>query len=161
MYRIDIRDYGWAVSHTVDTVDHDDVWQALAANTPYAVAFEGDEAEAVSAACETSIPWLTADALVQAALAIGLHGAAPNGQLVPITSRLALDVDLQHAAGDLGTPDTLLANNLGRLDPALQPLDGGVVTRATFEEHFLASLCVMQVAFRNQPKAEVCDPLFE
>jgi hypothetical protein len=71
MYRIDIRDYGWARPIDVQddgTVDHADGWSAIVANAaPYAVELTGPEASALVRETGTPVPVLSATAFLQAA----------------------------------------------------------------------------------------------
>lgn len=65
--RIDIRDYGWDRDIDVGGDRFDDGWEAIIAFSPYAVEFEGDEANLVKLAAETTVPYLFADALIEQA----------------------------------------------------------------------------------------------
>jgi hypothetical protein len=45
IYRIDLRDYEWDRAITINGENFNDVWEGIAANNPYAVAFVGDDAD--------------------------------------------------------------------------------------------------------------------
>jgi hypothetical protein len=67
IYRIDIRDYGWNRDVDVGGQAFEDGWEAIIANSPYAVPFEGNDVDAVTLLTGTAVPFLFADALTAAA----------------------------------------------------------------------------------------------
>jgi hypothetical protein len=75
VYRIDLGDYGWDQPTTVDGVAFADKWEAIIAASPYAIEFEGDEADESKLASATSVPVLSADALIDVATIGNLYYA--------------------------------------------------------------------------------------
>jgi hypothetical protein len=61
VYRIDLRDYEWDRAIVVEGVNFNDVWEAVAANNPYAVPFLGDDADDAVADTGTAFPFQFAD----------------------------------------------------------------------------------------------------
>jgi hypothetical protein len=86
LFRIDIRDYGWA--HEIDlegdgVIDHADGWEAvLSAAAPYGVPPGGPDASALAAEAHTNVPFLPVNAFVRAAafgdVYYALVGIRPN-----------------------------------------------------------------------------------
>jgi hypothetical protein len=66
LYRLDIRDYGWDRAVTVGSSTFSDGWEAIIAESPYAVPFVGDEADDAVADSETTVPVLFGGAFVAA-----------------------------------------------------------------------------------------------
>jgi hypothetical protein len=75
LYRIDVRDYRWDRGISVDGVNFRDGWEAIIARSPYAVPFEGDEADVLSQQTGTSVPVAYADAFLDVALIGNLYYA--------------------------------------------------------------------------------------
>jgi len=75
LYRIDLRDLGWDRTVVVDGVEFLDKWEALIAASPYAIQFEGDDAEDAQIAAATRVPVLFVDALIDAAMVDNLYYA--------------------------------------------------------------------------------------
>lgn len=63
VYRLDIRRYGW--NRNIN--GENDGWEAILAESPYAVPFVGDEADVLVDQTETAVPFLYADALANVA----------------------------------------------------------------------------------------------
>jgi mono/diheme cytochrome c family protein len=63
IYRIDLRDYDWNRAISVNGENFVDVWEAIVANNPYAVPFEGDVADDVVADTGTAVPFMYADSV--------------------------------------------------------------------------------------------------
>jgi hypothetical protein len=63
IYRIDLRDYEWDRAITINGENFNDVWEAIAANNPYAVAFVGDDADDAVADTGTAFPFMYADSV--------------------------------------------------------------------------------------------------
>jgi hypothetical protein len=59
------------------------------------------------------------------------------------------DVDLVHAATELGLKRDQLLAQLGRLDPALAPLETGAITRDTFKAKFAQTVCLLKIGIAN------------
>ncbi len=91
LYRVDLRDYGWDEEIAVEGQSFADGWEAVVALSPYAVPFEGAEAQFAASETETSVPMLYADALLDVATA----GALYYGLLGIPDSLDALLADLQ------------------------------------------------------------------
>jgi len=75
IYRIDLKDYDWDLA--IDVVDANgnvqsftDSWEAIAAFNPYAVVFDGDDADDAKADSGTQFPVMLADSMLDTA-AIG------------------------------------------------------------------------------------------
>ncbi|HVZ36780.1 MAG TPA: hypothetical protein VG963_30350 [Polyangiaceae bacterium] len=70
IYRIDIRDYNWDRPidlKDVGVVDFNDGWLSLvAAAQPFAVEYQGDQADALKADTQTAVPFMPVNAFVQA-----------------------------------------------------------------------------------------------
>jgi mono/diheme cytochrome c family protein len=70
IYRIDIRDYNW--DRPIDLqddgiVDFNDAWLSLvAAAQPFAIEYQGDQADALKADTQTAVPFMPVNAFVQA-----------------------------------------------------------------------------------------------
>jgi hypothetical protein len=75
VYRVDLRDLGWDQPTTVDGVAFDDKWEAILAASPYAIEFEGDEADDAKVSANTAVPVLFGDALIDAATVGNLYYA--------------------------------------------------------------------------------------
>jgi hypothetical protein len=60
-------------------------------------------------------------------------------------------VQAPRAAGDLGVTPEFLANNLNRLDPRLRNVENEGIDRELFEQVYVDSLCILQVASENRP----------
>ncbi|MEY2935197.1 MAG: Serine/threonine-protein kinase pkn1 [Pseudomonadota bacterium] len=85
IYRIDLRDFDWDRDIDVGGQGFVDGWEAIAENNPYAVRFEGDDADDVIEDTETDFPVMFADQMMNVAmignLYYGLIGVDGNGQL--------------------------------------------------------------------------------
>ena len=64
---------------------------------------------------------------------------------------VAGQVQTPRAAGDLGVTPEFLANNLNRLDPRLRNVENQGIDREAFEQVYVDSLCILQVASENRP----------
>jgi mono/diheme cytochrome c family protein len=67
IYRIDIRDYNWDRDINVGGQTFNDGWEAIVANNPYAVPFEGQDADNVRDDTGTDVPVMTADSMLAVA----------------------------------------------------------------------------------------------
>jgi hypothetical protein len=99
LYRIDLRELDWARSIEVGGVSFGDVWEAIAAESPYSVAFTGEAAGQAAAATGTAFPLLFADHVLDQALAGELYyailGLRPAETWSEFELRaLGVDVDL-------------------------------------------------------------------
>jgi hypothetical protein len=61
------------------------------------------------------------------------------------------DVDLKHAATELGVSSDQLLTQLGRLDPGLAPLVSGKVKREVFKAAFAQTVCLLKVGIARDP----------
>ncbi len=91
IYRIDLRDYAWDRAIEVDGQSFVDGWEAVAAENPYAVRFEGDEADTVSDQAGTPFPWMYADSFLATATAGNLYYALIDVDPTQTLERFALD----------------------------------------------------------------------
>lgn len=73
IYRIDLRDYTLERDVVFANVYYLDVWEAIVATSPYAVPYQGDQADALVLEAVTSVPMLSADALIASTLAGPLY----------------------------------------------------------------------------------------
>jgi mono/diheme cytochrome c family protein len=97
LYRIDLRDFDWDRAVTVANQNFADVWEAIAANNPYAVEFVGDDADDAKADAVTAFPVMFADQMLDVAvignLYYGILGIDINQPLGDfISNQLGIDV---------------------------------------------------------------------
>ncbi|HEU4576855.1 MAG TPA: cytochrome c [Polyangiaceae bacterium] len=105
IYRIDLRDFNWDEPVDVDGRNFNDAWEAIAENNPYAVRFEGSDAEDAQDDAETDFPVMFADQMLSVAtignLYYGLIGVDSNGRLQDFIERdLGIDVQDDIENGD-------------------------------------------------------------
>jgi mono/diheme cytochrome c family protein len=98
IYRIDLRDYDWDREVTVGGQQFNDGWEAIIANSPYAIPFEGDAADRLRDDTLTDVPVMNADALLDVAaigdLYYGLIDVDVNQSLSDfIANDLGIDVE--------------------------------------------------------------------
>lgn len=101
IYRIDIRDFGW----DRDVNGFNDGWEAIIAESPYAVPFVGDDADDLRDDTGTDVPVMYADALIDVAslgdVYYGLIGIEPGQSLQDfIENDLGIDVQDNIDDGD-------------------------------------------------------------
>lgn len=92
-YRINIRDYDW----DRDINGSRDGWEAIIAESPYAIPFVGNQADNIREDTETDVPVMYADALLDVAalgdVYYGLIGVDTNQRLADfVANDLAIDV---------------------------------------------------------------------
>ncbi|MEY4550006.1 MAG: Serine/threonine-protein kinase pkn1 [Pseudomonadota bacterium] len=75
IFRIDLRDYQWDSLVLMGTATYPDAWEALVASDPYAVPFEGDDADDLAADTGTAVPILRVDSFPTAATRPELYAA--------------------------------------------------------------------------------------
>jgi serine/threonine-protein kinase len=75
LYRIDLRDFDWDRAINVEGNNFDDVWEAIAANNPYAVEFVGDDADDAKDDTQTAFPVMFADQMMDVAVIGNLYYA--------------------------------------------------------------------------------------
>jgi serine/threonine-protein kinase len=86
IFRIDIRDYNWDRAIDIEDdgiVDFDDAWLAIVdASAPYALEFEGDQADDLKQDTQTAVPFMPVNAFIQSTeqgdLYYSLIGALQN-----------------------------------------------------------------------------------
>jgi hypothetical protein len=59
------------------------------------------------------------------------------------------DVDLAHAAAELGLKPNQLLSQLGRLDPALAPLETAAIQRDVWKAKFANTVCLLKIGIAN------------
>ena len=106
IYRINIRDYDWDRDIDVDGRTFRDGWEAIIAESPYAIPFVGDQADDVREDADTDVPVMSADALLDVAalgnLYYGLIGIDVNRSLGDfIANDLGIDVQDNLEDGDV------------------------------------------------------------
>jgi serine/threonine-protein kinase len=75
LYRIDLRDFDWDRAINVEGIAFNDVWEAIAANNPYAVEFVGDDADDAKDDTQTAFPIQFADQMMDVAIIGNLYYA--------------------------------------------------------------------------------------
>jgi mono/diheme cytochrome c family protein len=105
-YRIDMRDYDWDKGVNVGNGNFRDAWEAIIAASPYAVPFEGDQADDLRNDADTDVPIMNADALLDVAalgdLYYALIGVDTNQRLDDfISNDLGIDVQDDLDDGDV------------------------------------------------------------
>jgi hypothetical protein len=100
LYRFDLRDYDWDRQVTVGGVTFADAWEAVIANSPYALPYVGDDADDPVNDTGTTVPVLFGSALVAAAARQPLYYALLD---IPadvddfLLNDLAIDVEADRA----------------------------------------------------------------
>jgi mono/diheme cytochrome c family protein len=94
IYRIDLRDYDWDREVDVGGQQFRDGWEAIISQNPYAIPFEGNEADTLRDDTLTDVPVMTADSM----LAVATIGDLYYG---------LIDVDVNQSLGNF------IANDLG------------------------------------------------
>ncbi len=106
IYRLDLRDYDWDRAVSVDGTEFRDAWEAIIAQSPYAIPFVGDQADDIREDTLTDVPVLAADAMLDVA-AIGnlyyaLIGVDANQPLSSFVSdQLGIDIQQNFLDGDV------------------------------------------------------------
>jgi hypothetical protein len=75
LFRIDLRDYQWDRPIVVGGTRFSDAWEALIAQSPYALEYVGDDADDAKADTGTAVPLLFSNALVAAVARAPLYYA--------------------------------------------------------------------------------------
>jgi len=75
IFRIDLRDLQWDRAISVEGINFNDVWEAIAANNPYAVEFVGDDADDAKEDTVTAFPIMFADQMMDVAIIGNLYYA--------------------------------------------------------------------------------------
>ena len=105
IYRIDIRDYDWDRDINVGGQQFRDGWEAIINTSPYAVPFQGQDADNVREDTGTDVPIMNADALLDVAtigdLYYGLIGVDVGASLNDfISNDLGIDIQDNLEEGD-------------------------------------------------------------
>lgn len=116
IFRVDIRDLGWAAPVDVDGLGQfSDRWEAIAAAAnPYALELDGPEADALKRETGTSLPFVPAAAFVSVAsvgaLYYALVGVGQNVNALAASLGVEDDVSPQRAGvfGDGSWPDRVI-----------------------------------------------------
>jgi len=98
IYRIDLRDLDWDRAISVNGQNFNDVWEAVAANNPYAVKFVGDDADDLEKDALTDFPIMMADQMMNVAVIGNLYYAIVNVDVnQPLANFISNDlgIDLQ------------------------------------------------------------------
>jgi len=97
LYRIDLRDFDWDRAISVEGTAFADVWEAIAANNPYAVEFVGDDADDAKDETQTAFPIQFADQMMDVAVIGNLYYAIIDVDvaqpLATFITDLGIDVD--------------------------------------------------------------------
>jgi hypothetical protein len=75
LFRIDLRDYAWDRPIVVGGKSFSDAWEALIAQSPYALEYTGDDADDAKADTGTAVPLLFSNALIAAVARAPLYYA--------------------------------------------------------------------------------------
>jgi serine/threonine-protein kinase len=97
LYRIDIRDLQWDRAISVEGIAFNDVWEAIAANNPYAVELVGDDADDAKEDTATAFPVQFADQMMDVAIIGNLYYAIINVDVaLPLADFIlnVLDIDV-------------------------------------------------------------------
>ena len=111
VYRVDLRDFDWDRPVTVAGQNFADVWEAIAANNPYAVEFVGDDADDAKQDAQTAFPFMMSDQMMDVAIIGNLYYGI-------------LDIDINQKLGDF------IKNNLG-IDVQQDILDDQAIRAGT------------------------------
>jgi len=98
LYRIDLRDLNWDRALSVNGQNFNDVWEAIAANNPYAVKFVGDDADDLEGDAKTDFPIMMADQMLDVAVIGNLYyGIIAVDVNQPLANFISTDlgIDLQ------------------------------------------------------------------
>lgn len=101
LYRVDLRDYAWQRQLVVQGQLYPDAWEAMLADNPYALPFEGPEADVLTAATGTLVPLIRSDVVVEAITRGELYMALIDlpQEVDTLFARLGVDVAGGSTAG--------------------------------------------------------------
>jgi serine/threonine-protein kinase len=95
LYRIDLRDFAWDRAISVEGTAFNDVWEAIAANNPYAVEFVGDDADDAKDDTQTAFPIQFADQMMDVAIIGNLYYAIIDVDVAqPLANFIAVDLGI-------------------------------------------------------------------
>jgi len=159
LYRIDLRDFNWDEPVDVDGRGFNDTWEAIAENNPYAVRFEGDDADDAIDDTQTDFPIMFADQM----LAVATIGNVYYG-IIGVDSRGSLDNFIQGELGidvqdDIENEDAVRAgttrSRISRQDRVVERHDiqlrGGVLWQAFDFEANAANDNIFEDPFDFEP----------
>lgn len=106
IYRFDLRDLGWDQPATIGAVAFDDKWEAILATSPYAIEFQGDDAETAKLATQTTVPVLLLDTLIDATVVGDLYYALVGIGASGIDLFTQLGIDFADTPVRAGTSDS-------------------------------------------------------
>jgi mono/diheme cytochrome c family protein len=109
LYRIDLRDFDWARPLDVDAASFRDVWEAIAARSPYSVELTGEDAAQAKLATGTAFPVLFADHVLDQLLDADLYAA-----VLGFGPKVTFDDFLQRTFGDVPDDDDVEAGLVRR-----------------------------------------------
>lgn len=95
IYRLDLRDYGWATPVSVEGREYSDGWEAIVASASQAVELEGPDADAIKEATGAAVPFLLSRVFIDTAT----QGEVYYGLLRLPQTLSALEAELGVASG--------------------------------------------------------------
>jgi serine/threonine-protein kinase len=102
LYRIDIRDLQWDRAISVEGIAFNDVWEAIAANNPYAVELVGDDADDAKEDTATAFPVQFADQMMDVAIIGNLYYAIIDVDVaLPLADFILNELDIDVAQNTL------------------------------------------------------------
>jgi len=130
LYRVDIRDLQWDRAISVNGQAFADVWEAIAANNPYAVEFVGDDADDAKDDAQTVFPVQFADQMMDVAIIGNLYYAIVDVDVAQplgtfISDVLQVDLDQNTLDGEQLRAGTT-QSRISRQDRLVQRDDLGV-----------------------------------
>jgi len=159
LYRIDLRDFNWDEPIDVDGRGFNDTWEAIAENNPYAIRFEGDDADDAIDDSQTDFPIMFADQM----LSVATIGNVYYG-IIGVDSRGSLDNFIQGELGidvqdDIQNEDAVRAgttrSRISRQDRVVErheiELRGGVLWQAFDFEANAANDNIFEDPFGFEP----------
>lgn len=130
LYRIDLRDFDWDRSITVNGTAFDDVWEAIADANPYAVEFVGDDVDEAKEDTGTDFPLMFNDQMMDVAIIGNLYYATVDIDVTQpfstfVSEKLGIDV-----ADDIANDEAIRAGTtrsiISRQDRLVERHDIGV-----------------------------------
>jgi serine/threonine-protein kinase len=141
VYRIDLRDYGWSVQ----------LWDSIVAQSPYAVSYDFEEADDLSADTQTEVPFLISNNFVVDAVQPPLYHEilALPGTRQQLEQQLGVDVEQDIFDEDVaraGFGDSNVSVNNRVIERHVQPSSG---TRIYWLSYDFASNAQQSNIFSN------------
>lgn len=125
VYRIDLRDLGWDQPLTVGGVAFIDRWEAIIAASPYAIEFDGEDADSAKVSAVTTVPVLFSDAVIDATLVGDLYYELVGIPVNVFALFLQLGIDITDADLDVVRAGTS-RSRMSQQDTIIQRLDQGI-----------------------------------